>query len=224
MEENGKDRFIYSQSYYFYIMNIEEMKVENMKANVNITATRLERFHQADFNIIVKREPIDYGYERKPGKVECYIKVAGIRFMISEDSAVSILSEMQRLGISGEGVRVEYGGALPKKVSSRRGITMEDIEKKLKEKGMSLEEIEGIKKGDDGGGELKVEGFGDFTIVRDHPGYIDIRYKGESIRGVVGATVKAFSEDKDYAVLVLEIMENIPSMTAKKEGLPENES
>ena len=191
-------------------MNIEEMKVENMKANVNITATRLERFHQADFNIIVKREPIDYGYERKPGKVECYIKVAGIRFMISEDSAVSILSEMQRLGISGEGVRAEYGDTLPEEVSSRRGITMEGIEKKLKEKGMSSEEIEGIKKGDEGGEkELKVEGFGDFTIVRDASGFRDVQYKGETVKGANKATVKAYSQDKDYAVLELEIMENV---------------
>ena len=137
-----------------------------------------------------------------------------------------VLLEGPRIGqLYSEVVHVEIKTALPEEVSPRRGITMEDIEKKLKEEGMSLEEIEGIKKGDDGGEkELKIEGFGDFTIVRDHPGYIDIRYKGESVRGVVGATVKAFSEDKDCAVLVLEIMENIPLMTAKKEGLLENES
>ena len=112
------------------------------------------------------------------------------------------LLEGPRIGqLYSEVVHVEIKTALPEEVSPRRGITMGDIEKKL-----------------------KIEGFGDFTIVRDHPGYIDIRYKGESVRGVVGATVKAFSEDKDCAVLVLEIMENIPLMTAKKEGLLENES
>lgn len=97
------------------------------------------------------------------------------------------LLEGPRIGqLYSEVVHVEIKTALPEEVSSRRGITMKDIEKKL-----------------------KIEGFGDFTIVRDHPGYIDIRYKGESIRGVVRAAVKAFSEDKDYAVLELEIMENV---------------
>lgn len=71
--------------------------------------------------------------------------------------------------------------------------------------------------------ELKIEGFHDFVIVRDHSGYIDVQYKGESVRGVVGATVKAFSHDKDYAVLILEIIENVPLITTKKEGLLENE-
>jgi len=70
---------------------------------------------------------------------------------------------------------------------------------------------------------LKIEGFHDFTIVRDRLGYIDVRYKGESVRGVIGATVEAFSQDKDCAVPVLEIMENVPVMTTKKEGLLENE-
>jgi len=71
--------------------------------------------------------------------------------------------------------------------------------------------------------DLKVEGFGDFTIVRDHPGYIDIRYKGESVKGVVRAAVDGFPGSDGYAVLKLEIMENVPLMTAKKEGLLGNE-
>ena len=136
------------------------------------------------------------------------------------------LLEGPRMGqLYSEVVHVEIKTALPEEVSPRRGITMEDIEKKLKEKGMSLEEIEGIKKGDDGGEkELKIEGFGDFTIIRDSFGFRDVQYKGETVKGVNKATITAYSQDKDYAVLELEIMENVPLMTAKKEGLSENES
>ena len=57
----------------------------------------------------------------------------------------------------------------------------------------------------------------------DPQGFRDVRYKGESVRGVIGATVEAYSQDKDCAVLVLEIMENVPLITTKKEGLLENE-
>lgn len=83
-------------------MNIEEMKVENIKANDMITMMDKEIFHRGDFSITVHREPIDYGYEKRPGKLEYYIKVAGIKFMISEDSAGSIISEMQRLELFGK--------------------------------------------------------------------------------------------------------------------------
>lgn len=83
-------------------MEIEEMKVENMKANDKITTIQKEKFRQTDFNITVHREPIDYSYERRLGKLECYIKVAGIKFMISEDSVESIISEMQRLELFGK--------------------------------------------------------------------------------------------------------------------------
>ena len=121
------------------------------------------------------------------------------------------LLEGPRMGqLYSEVVHVEIKTALPKEVSSRRGITMEDIEKKLKEKGMSLEEIEGIKKGNKREEkELKIEGFGDFTIVRDASGFRDVQYKGETVKGVTKATFKAYSQDKDYAVLELEIMENV---------------
>jgi len=40
---------------------------------------------------------------------------------------------------------------------------------------------------------------------------------------MIKATVEAYSQDKDCAVLVLEIMENVPLITTKKEGLLENE-
>ena len=90
-------------------MGIEEMKAENMKANDRITIMGKEMFRRANFSITVHRGLIEYGYERKPGKTECFIRVAGIKFVLSEDSALSIISEMQRLGISEEGVRVEYG-------------------------------------------------------------------------------------------------------------------
>lgn len=56
--------------------------------------------------------------------------------------------------------------------------------------------------------ELKIEGFGDFTIIRDTFGFRDVQYKGETVKGVSKATIKAYSQDKDYAVLELEIMEN----------------
>lgn len=75
------------------------MKVENMKANDKITTKQKEMFRQTGFSITVHREPIEYGYERKPGKLEAYIWIAGIKFMVSVDSAESIISEMQRLGI-----------------------------------------------------------------------------------------------------------------------------
>ena len=91
------------------IVGIEEMKVENMKANDKITTMDKELFRRANFSITVHRGLIEYGYDRKPGKMECFIGVAGIKFVLSEDSALSIISEMQRLGISEEGVRVEYG-------------------------------------------------------------------------------------------------------------------
>ena len=90
-------------------MNIEEMKVENIKANDKITMMDKEIFRRANFSITVHREPIDYGYERKSGKLECFIRVGGIKFMVSEDSALSIISEMQRLCISMGRVKVEYG-------------------------------------------------------------------------------------------------------------------
>ena len=56
--------------------------------------------------------------------------------------------------------------------------------------------------------ELKIEGFGDFTIVRDSSGFRDVLYKGESIKGVVKATIRAYTQEDDYAVLELEIKEN----------------
>lgn len=83
-------------------MEIEEMKAENIKANDMVTMMDKEIFRRADFNITVHRGPIDYGYERRLGKLECYIKVAGIKFMLSEDSTISIISEMQRLKIFGK--------------------------------------------------------------------------------------------------------------------------
>ncbi len=114
------------------------------------------------------------------------------------------LLEAPRMGqLYSEVVRVEIKTALPEEVPSRRGITTEGIEKKEQK--------------------LKVQGFYDFTVVRDHPGYIDVRYKGESIRGIVGANVRLFPQDEGYAILKLEIMENVPLITTKKEGLLENE-
>ena len=114
-----------------------------------------------------------------------------------------------------EVVHVEIKTALPEEVSSRRGITMEDIEKKLKEKGMSSEEIESIKKGNEEKeevekikekkGTFEIKGFHGFTVVQDLVGCVDVRYKGESVQGMMDVKVRAFNQEDDCPILMLEI-------------------
>jgi len=54
---------------------------------------------------------------------------------------------------------------------------------------------------------FEIRGFHGFTIVRDPEGFRDVRYKGESIQGVIDAKVRAFNQEEDNAILVLEIIE-----------------
>lgn len=56
-------------------------------------------------------------------------------------------------------------------------------------------------------GTFEIRGFHDFTIVRDSAGCVDVRYKGESVQGVIDVKVRAFNQEEDDPVLVLEIKE-----------------
>lgn len=77
----------------------EYLKYENMRANANISAFQKETFRQANFGINIHRDLID----GRPGKRAYHINIAGIKFAISEDSSHSIISEIQRLGLTSEG-------------------------------------------------------------------------------------------------------------------------
>lgn len=53
---------------------------------------------------------------------------------------------------------------------------------------------------------FEIKGFCGFSVVRDSTGCIDVRYKGESIQGVMDVKVRAFNQEESIPVLVLEIM------------------
>ena len=76
------------------ITNKEEAQFENRRLNANITTAQKEKFQQANFRITDHRDILEGG---RPGKVNYYINVTGIRFSISRDSYISIILEMQRL-------------------------------------------------------------------------------------------------------------------------------
>lgn len=82
---------------------IEYLEFENMRTNANVSTFQKETFWQANFGVNIHRDIID----GRPGKRVYHINVAGIRFAILEDSAHSIISEIQRLGLSKERDKTE---------------------------------------------------------------------------------------------------------------------
>ena len=86
------------------VMNKGEAQFENRRLNANITTAQKEKFHQANFGITAHRDILEGG---RPGKVNRYINIAGIRFSISGDSYNSIISEIQRLGLFKERDKTE---------------------------------------------------------------------------------------------------------------------
>lgn len=53
---------------------------------------------------------------------------------------------------------------------------------------------------------FEIRGFHGFKIVCGSAGCVDVRYKGESLEGIVDVKIRAFNQDEGYPILVLEIM------------------